>query len=78
MNSFFGVLFGFLGWSVMGYLFSWLLLDFYDGGRFPMAEISEADKKSNSHLRIKYALGGGLFIGLFWFIAVHNNPLISN
>lgn len=41
MNEFFGVLIGFLLWSLMGYVFSWYLLKFYDGGRFPMDGMSE-------------------------------------
>jgi hypothetical protein len=78
MNIFIGAVIGFIGWSLMGYIFAWVLLNFYDGARFPFDEISEADQKNNSYLRIKYALGAGFLIGVFWFVAIHHNPLISN
>jgi hypothetical protein len=78
MNSFLGVLAGFLGWAFMGYVFSWLLLKVYDSSRFPMDDVSETDEKINSHLRIKYAVIAGFIVGMFWVLAIHHNPLISN
>ena len=83
MNEFFGVLIGFLLWSLMGYVFSWYLLKLYDECRLPNDEMSEkidreSHRKYNSWLRIKYALGSGFIIGGFWFMAIHHNPLISN
>jgi hypothetical protein len=78
VNLFFGALAGFVGWSSLGFVASWLLLKLYDGNRFPMDKISEEDEKSNSSLRIKYALGSGIIVGIFWLEAIHNNPLISN
>jgi hypothetical protein len=78
MNSFFGALIGFLGWSFMGFLFSLFLLVKYDASRFPMDEISKADRNYNRRLMVKCAVGGGLIIGAFWFMVIHHNPLISN
>jgi hypothetical protein len=62
----------------MGFLFSLLLLVKYDASRFPMDEMSKADRNYNRRLMIKCAVGGGFIIGVFWFIAIHHNPLISN
>lgn len=78
MNSFFGVLIGGMLWMFTGCIASWFLLEMYDGARFPMDDISADDKKSNRHLRVKYSIVSGFLVALFWFVAVHNNNLISN
>lgn len=76
MNFFLGSVFEFLGWSFFAFIICALNLHLYDGERYPIGDISESDRKTNSRLRFKYAVRSGLMIGALWWLTFR--VLISN
>jgi hypothetical protein len=75
MNLALGVLFSFLGWAFLAYVGCRVLLSLYDGGRYPVQDISEADRKANAMLRNKYSIVGGLVAGMLFLFLRYGSAL---